>query len=162
MPLLPRAALAALALSAAFGLALFLARSLPGDRPAEPQGDAAPTAAAAPGPTAAPGADPAGKAPGPALADPGAPQRPAARPPTSASRRPLSSDAALVVEEGGTPVLAKHSQSVKPIASITKLMTAMVVLDSGVGPGPDPSRSRQPTATTCATAARACAPTPPA
>jgi serine-type D-Ala-D-Ala endopeptidase (penicillin-binding protein 7) len=43
----------------------------------------------------------------------------------------IRSDAALVVDEGGKLVFAKHSGTVKPIASITKLMTAMVVLDSG-------------------------------
>ena len=130
MPLLPRAALAALALSAAFGLALFLARSLPGDRPAEPQGEAAHTATtAAPGPTPAP--DPKGKVPGRVLADPGATQSPASPPPILGKPPAIKSDAVLVVDEGGTPLLAKHSQSVKPIASITKLMTAMVVLDSG-------------------------------
>jgi D-alanyl-D-alanine endopeptidase (penicillin-binding protein 7) len=43
----------------------------------------------------------------------------------------IRSDAALVVDEGGTPVFAKHTRTVKSIASITKLMTAVVVLDSG-------------------------------
>jgi D-alanyl-D-alanine endopeptidase (penicillin-binding protein 7) len=37
-----------------------------------------------------------------------------------------------VVDEGGTPVFAKHTRAVKTIASITKLMTAMLVLDAGV------------------------------
>jgi D-alanyl-D-alanine endopeptidase (penicillin-binding protein 7) len=137
MPLLPRAALAALALSAAFGLALFLVPLLPGDRQAEPQRDPESAAAATPssaalGRTATPGTGRTGRAPVPALADPGAIQRSAA-PPLHLGKPPaIKSDAALVVEEGGTPVLAKHSQAVKPIASITKLMTAVVVLDSGV------------------------------
>ena len=43
----------------------------------------------------------------------------------------IRSAAALVIDEGGTAVFAKHSGAVKPIASITKLMTAVVVLDSG-------------------------------
>ena len=43
----------------------------------------------------------------------------------------LKSSAALVVEQGGGPVLyAKNVDAVVPIASITKLMTAMVVLDA--------------------------------
>ena len=43
----------------------------------------------------------------------------------------LKSAAALVVEQGGGPVLyAKNVDAVVPIASITKLMTAMVVLDA--------------------------------
>jgi len=43
----------------------------------------------------------------------------------------LQSAAVLVVDESGQPLYAKHSHDQKPIASITKLMTAMVVLDSG-------------------------------
>jgi len=43
----------------------------------------------------------------------------------------IRSSAALVVDEAGTPIFAKQTRTVKPIASITKLMTAMVVLDSG-------------------------------
>jgi D-alanyl-D-alanine endopeptidase (penicillin-binding protein 7) len=44
----------------------------------------------------------------------------------------LKSSAAVVVEQGGGPVLyAKNVDAVVPIASITKLMTAMVVLDAG-------------------------------
>jgi D-alanyl-D-alanine endopeptidase (penicillin-binding protein 7) len=128
MSLLPRAALAALALSAAFGLTLFLAWTLPGDRAA--QGDAAQaTTTAAPDPTPAPG--PKGKAPGQFLADPGASRGPVSPPLVLGKPPATKSDAVLVVDEGGTPLLAKHSQSIKPIASITKLMTAMVVLDSG-------------------------------
>jgi serine-type D-Ala-D-Ala endopeptidase (penicillin-binding protein 7) len=43
----------------------------------------------------------------------------------------LSSDAALVVEqETGKNIYGKNTSEKKPIASITKLMTAMVVLDS--------------------------------
>jgi D-alanyl-D-alanine endopeptidase (penicillin-binding protein 7) len=43
----------------------------------------------------------------------------------------LKSSAALVVEQGGGPILyAKNVEAVVPIASITKLMTAMVVLDA--------------------------------
>jgi D-alanyl-D-alanine endopeptidase (penicillin-binding protein 7) len=42
----------------------------------------------------------------------------------------LSSAAALVADDHGRRVYAKHSADVKPIASITKLMTAMVVLDA--------------------------------
>jgi serine-type D-Ala-D-Ala endopeptidase (penicillin-binding protein 7) len=129
MPLLPRAALAALALSAAFGLTLFIVWSLPGERPAEPVGDAGPAAAATS--TAALG-QPTAKVPDPTLAGPGVVRRPTA-PPLNLGKPPaIRSDAALVVDEGGNPVLDKHSQAVKPIASITKLMTAVVVLDSGV------------------------------
>ena len=44
----------------------------------------------------------------------------------------LSSAAVLVMDESGRSIYAKHTRDQKPIASITKLMTAMVVLDSGV------------------------------
>lgn len=43
----------------------------------------------------------------------------------------LGSAAVLVMDESGRPLYAKHTRAQKPIASITKLMTAMVVLDSG-------------------------------
>ncbi|MBK1644560.1 peptidase S11 [Thiocapsa imhoffii] len=43
----------------------------------------------------------------------------------------LRSASVLVLDEQGRQVYAKNSRAVKPIASITKLMTAMVVLDSG-------------------------------
>jgi D-alanyl-D-alanine endopeptidase (penicillin-binding protein 7) len=46
---------------------------------------------------------------------------------------PLRSGAVLVLDqETGAPLLAKNTDQVLPIASITKLMTAMVVLDSGL------------------------------
>jgi D-alanyl-D-alanine endopeptidase (penicillin-binding protein 7) len=42
---------------------------------------------------------------------------------------------ALVIDAAvGTPLYAKHKDQVAPIASITKLMTAMVVLDAGLPP----------------------------
>ena len=45
----------------------------------------------------------------------------------------LKSAAALVVDQNGQRVLyAKNVESVVPIASITKLMTALVVLDAGL------------------------------
>ena len=44
----------------------------------------------------------------------------------------LSSAAAFVADDRGRRLYAKHSRDVKPIASITKLMTAMVVLDAGL------------------------------
>jgi len=45
----------------------------------------------------------------------------------------LRSGAVLVLDqESGEPLLAKNTDHVLPIASITKLMTAMVVLDSGL------------------------------
>ncbi|MDX1555631.1 MAG: serine hydrolase, partial [Xanthomonadales bacterium] len=44
----------------------------------------------------------------------------------------LRSAAAIVVDSGGNTVYGKDADSVRPIASITKLMTAMVVLDSGL------------------------------
>jgi D-alanyl-D-alanine endopeptidase (penicillin-binding protein 7) len=44
----------------------------------------------------------------------------------------LRSNLALVIDvEKGDTIFAKHSDQVAPIASITKLMTAMVVLDAG-------------------------------
>jgi D-alanyl-D-alanine endopeptidase (penicillin-binding protein 7) len=44
----------------------------------------------------------------------------------------IRSASALIVDELGNRVYAKNSREVKPIASITKLMTAMVVLDAAV------------------------------
>ena len=45
----------------------------------------------------------------------------------------LKSAAVLVVDlDNGSTVYAKNTQSITPIASITKLMTAMVVLDAGL------------------------------
>ncbi len=46
-------------------------------------------------------------------------------------RLAVASGAAFVVEQGGSePIFQKNSDAVVPIASITKLMTAMVVLDA--------------------------------
>ena len=48
----------------------------------------------------------------------------------------LKSSAALVIDQGsGQPIYAKNVETVTPIASITKLMTAMVVLDAGLDLG---------------------------
>ena len=44
----------------------------------------------------------------------------------------IHATAALVVDELGRTLYAKRTQERKPIASITKLMTAMVVLDAGL------------------------------
>ncbi|WP_408034171.1 D-alanyl-D-alanine carboxypeptidase family protein [Thiorhodovibrio winogradskyi] len=44
----------------------------------------------------------------------------------------LHSASALIVDEHGNRLYTKNVQQIKPIASITKLMTAMVVLDAGV------------------------------
>ncbi len=50
---------------------------------------------------------------------------------TVAAAVPFGSQSALVVEEGtGKILLEKNADNVVPIASLTKLMTAMVVLDS--------------------------------
>jgi D-alanyl-D-alanine endopeptidase (penicillin-binding protein 7) len=46
------------------------------------------------------------------------------------SRLDLKSSAALVLDNDGRTLYAKNIESVQPIASITKLMTAMVVLDA--------------------------------
>ncbi|MCC7487489.1 MAG: D-alanyl-D-alanine endopeptidase [Burkholderiales bacterium] len=57
-----------------------------------------------------------------------------AKPQPAAENGPpdIRSSAAIVVEQGATRVLyAKNADAVLPIASITKLMTAVVVLDSG-------------------------------
>lgn len=48
------------------------------------------------------------------------------------SQLDLRSAAVLVVDEPGRLIYGKQIGTVKPIASITKLMTAMVVLDAGV------------------------------
>ena len=46
---------------------------------------------------------------------------------------PLASVSAYAVDlESGEVLVAKHPDAVLPIASVTKVMTAMVVLDSGV------------------------------
>ncbi len=44
----------------------------------------------------------------------------------------LSSASILVIDEAGHPIYAKRTRDQRPIASITKLMTAMVVLDAAV------------------------------
>lgn len=44
----------------------------------------------------------------------------------------LHSASALIADERGTVLYSKNARAVRPIASVTKLMTAMVVLDTGV------------------------------
>jgi len=44
----------------------------------------------------------------------------------------LRSDAVLVLDQHGEEVYSRHVSDPRPIASITKLMTAMVILDSGL------------------------------
>lgn len=44
----------------------------------------------------------------------------------------LKSAAALVLDQNGDEIYSKHVSEPRPIASITKLMTAMVILDSGL------------------------------
>lgn len=44
----------------------------------------------------------------------------------------LRSDAVLVLDRHGAEVYSRHESDPRPIASITKLMTAMVILDSGL------------------------------
>jgi len=48
------------------------------------------------------------------------------------ARLHLQSAAVMVADSAGNPIYAKHEDESKPIASVTKLMTAIVVLDSGV------------------------------
>lgn len=50
-------------------------------------------------------------------------------------RPDLRSASAIVVDETGQEIFSKDADSVRPIASITKLMTAMVILDSGLDLG---------------------------
>jgi len=45
----------------------------------------------------------------------------------------LKSASAIVLDESGNLIYGKDVDTARPIASITKLMTAMVVLDSGIG-----------------------------
>lgn len=54
----------------------------------------------------------------------------------SADRGPgLKSEVALVIDQTtGSDVYAKNTEKIRPIASITKLMTAMVVLDADLSP----------------------------
>ena len=55
--------------------------------------------------------------------------------PTAHGDPQVRSNVALVIDAAvGTPLYAKHKDQVAPIASITKLMTAMVVLDAGLPP----------------------------
>ena len=44
----------------------------------------------------------------------------------------LRSASAMVIAEDGSVIYSKDAETVRPIASVTKLMTAMVILDSGV------------------------------
>jgi len=44
----------------------------------------------------------------------------------------LKSAAVLVLDQNGEEVYSRHEREPRPIASITKLMTAMVILDSGL------------------------------
>lgn len=44
----------------------------------------------------------------------------------------LRSNAALIADEFGNRLFQKHADTARPIASLTKLMTALVILDSGV------------------------------
>jgi D-alanyl-D-alanine endopeptidase (penicillin-binding protein 7) len=57
--------------------------------------------------------------------------------PATKVRNPRLRSAAVVVQDQSTDELlySKKSQAVMPIASITKLMTAMVILDSGINMG---------------------------
>ena len=50
----------------------------------------------------------------------------------NAKKLKLRSASALVVDQGGNVVYAKQVNEPRPIASITKLMTAMVILDSSL------------------------------
>ena len=45
----------------------------------------------------------------------------------------LRSESAMVLDGDGNVIYGKDANTVRSIASITKLMTAMVVLDSGLG-----------------------------
>lgn len=62
----------------------------------------------------------------------------AAQPETGAVSRPadpilqIRSASALIIDDKGRRLYGKNTDQVRPIASITKLMTAMVVLDAGV------------------------------
>lgn len=57
--------------------------------------------------------------------------------PSAKIRDPLLGSAAVVVQDQSTDefLLSKKAETVMPIASITKLMTAMVILDSGINMG---------------------------
>ncbi|MEJ2383323.1 MAG: serine hydrolase [Xanthomonadales bacterium] len=44
----------------------------------------------------------------------------------------LRSASAMVIAEDGSVIYAKDAETVRPIASVTKLMTAMVIIDAGV------------------------------
>jgi len=55
----------------------------------------------------------------------------------------LRSASAMVIDADGDLIYAKDADTVRPIASITKLMTAMVVLDSGLPLGEKISVSKE-------------------
>lgn len=79
-------------------------------------------------PVAAPGKAKKGGAPRKAA---GSPRRPAVPPRVEAAQVRLAASTALVVEQGtGRILFAKNPEAVRSIASITKLLTAMVILDS--------------------------------
>ena len=113
-------------LALGLGLSVALGMGLP--RPGAPAGAPAGTPPDAPMATAA----------GPvesALLRVTPPPPPAERPPipnTPARGLDLSSASVLVMDDAGRVAYAKGTRDRRPIASITKLMTAMVVLDSGV------------------------------
>ena len=46
----------------------------------------------------------------------------------------LRSESAMVISEDGSVIYSKDAETVRPIASLTKLMTAMVILDAGLDP----------------------------
>ena len=90
--------------------------------------------AAAGGALAAPASQQPGASPAPAppAEHPGM-QAPSVPPPKGDPQ--IRSHVALVIDKAlGIPLFAKHEDLVAPIASITKLMTAMVVLDAGLPP----------------------------
>lgn len=57
---------------------------------------------------------------------------PKSSPPQGAQVPDVRSGAVLVVDERGQRIYGKNTRAVKPIASITKLMTAIVVLDANL------------------------------
>src|SRR5215213_4391999 len=58
----------------------------------------------------------------------------AAAPEETGDHPSLKSSAALVIDQTGRTLYAKNITAVQPIASITKLMTAMIVLDAKLDP----------------------------
>jgi D-alanyl-D-alanine endopeptidase (penicillin-binding protein 7) len=75
------------------------------------------------------------EAPEPAAATAAAPAAPAEIPPAQQLRLPVNAKHVVVIDDAtGQVLMARNADAVVPIASLTKLLTAMVVLDAKLDP----------------------------